>query len=237
MVELHDKELGKIVVIRNKRAKNVIARKKQNHIQLTVPYLFSLKRISTVLNSLRPKLLELKPPKTHVITENSVIETFSFVARISRTHLVQNLQMKLKDRELIVFIPSGFDLEQESSQLIVKEMIRSALRHEAKRILPPKTRFFAEKFNLQVNSVKINKSVSRWGSCSQKKNINFSFYLLLLPEKFIDYVVLHELAHTVEMNHSENFWKLLSSFCGEDAKAISKSLRKYRSEAYELLKQ
>jgi len=115
-------------------------------------------------------------------------------------------------------------------------MVRSVLRHEAKHVLPQKVAFWAKEFNLQFSQVKINKSTTRWGSCSLQKNVNLSLYLMLLPERLIDYVVLHELAHTVEMNHGEKFWELLSKLCGEDARAVSRSVRKFNSPAYNLIK-
>lgn len=237
MYEFTDKELGKIVVIPNNRAKRVIARPKVGYIQLTVPTGLKTKQLKEALEEMRPRLIKItKIEKQPIITENTVLKTFSFTARLSRTHLVENVHIRLKNGELTIFIPSDFDLEHPDSQHIVKEMIRQSLRHEAKRILSEKTMNFAKRLNLQVSNVKINKSVSRWGSCSHRKSINFSYYLMLLPEKYIDYVVLHELAHTIELNHSEKFWKLLDRFCGEDAKAISKALRKHRSSSYELLK-
>ena len=235
MYEYNDKELGKIVVKPHIRAKRIIARRKEEHILLTVPFGFKLKRLTAVLDEMRPRLMKINPVKNQLITEDTVLETFSFTARLSRTHLVENVKMRLKNGDLTVFIPQNFDLENTDSQYIVKEMIRQALRHEAKRILPKKTLEFAQKLNLHVTDVKINKSISRWGSCSRKKSINLSLYLMLLPEKYIDYVVLHELAHTIELNHSEKFWKLLDSFCGENAKTISQSLRRHKSTTYELL--
>lgn len=236
MYEYNDKELGKIIVKPNIRAKRIIARKKGEYIQLTVPFGFTPKRIPSVLDDMRHRLTKVCSVKNQLITEDSVLKTFSFTARLSRTHLVECVKMRLKDGNLTVFIPGNFDLESSASQHIVKEMIRHALRHEAKRILPEKTLKFAQELQLQVTGIKINKSVSRWGSCSRRKTINLSYYTMLLPEKQIDYVILHELAHTVELNHGEKFWNLLDRFCGEDAKAISRSLRKYKSTAYELLK-
>lgn len=236
MYEYNDKELGKIIVKPNIRAKRIIARRKGEYIQLTVPFGLTPKKLSSVLDVMRHRLMNMCPAKDQLITEDSVLETFPFTVRLSRTCLVESVKMRLNDSGLIVFIPKDFDLENSASQHIVKEMIRQALRHEAKRILPEKTRKFAQVLHLQVNDIKINKSVSRWGSCSHRKTINFSYYTMLLSEKQIDYVILHELAHTVELNHSEKFWELLDRFCGEDAKTISRSLRKYPSKAYQLLR-
>lgn len=66
-------------------------------------------------------------------------------------------------------------------------------------------------FNSKLNSVKLKYNKSNWGSCSNKGNINLSTRLLFAPESVIDYVIIHELAHTKEMNHSSNFWKLVST--------------------------
>lgn len=65
-------------------------------------------------------------------------------------------------------------------------------------------------FQVPVDQVKLKYTSSRWGSCSSKGNLNFSTKLLFAPEEVIDYVIIHELAHRIEMNHSSKFWKLVS---------------------------
>lgn len=65
-------------------------------------------------------------------------------------------------------------------------------------------------FNVPVTGVKLKYTSSRWGSCSSKGNLNFSTRLLFAPEEVVDYVIIHELAHRIEMNHSPRFWKLVS---------------------------
>ncbi len=78
--------------------------------------------------------------------------------------------------------------------------------------------------------MKINKSRTRWGSCSSKKVINLSYYCLFLPEHLIDFVILHELSHTIKMNHGEGFWKLLDSVSGGKAKELTQELKSFKTE-------
>ena len=66
-------------------------------------------------------------------------------------------------------------------------------------------------FNKSVKNVKLRYTHSRWGSCSTKGNINLSTRLLFAPEKVIDYVIIHELAHLIEANHSPSFWNLVQN--------------------------
>ena len=235
MLEFEDKDLGKIIVKPNKRAKHVIARRKNGFVQITVPYGFTMKNLPSVLNELKPKLMQVKLVVPRMISEETVIESFSFRASFVRSSSVDSVRLSLKNGQLLTFVPNHVNFSDPEFQQRVKGSIVNVLRLEAKRILPEKTAYFAQMHGLSFQSVKINKSKTRWGSCSRQKNINFSLFLLLMPEKFIDYVVLHELAHTVELNHSEKFWKLLSAICGEDAKALSKTLKKHQSESYALL--
>jgi len=79
----------------------------------------------------------------------------------------------------------------------------------------------------RFSDVKINKSTSRWGSCSFKKSINLSYFCLLLPPHLLDLIVLHELCHTREMNHGDKFWIHLDSVTGNRAKALTLELKKF----------
>ncbi len=101
----------------------------------------------------------------------------------------------------------------------------SALRKQAKAYLPDRTQVLASRFGFSYHSLKINKSKGRWGSCSAKKNINLSLYLMTLPSHLIDYVILHELCHTKEMNHGPRFWILMDEVTGNQSKVLRKELR------------
>ena len=80
----------------------------------------------------------------------------------------------------------------------------------AKRDLTRKVISFAREMSVTPVAVKINGAKARWGSCSSKKSINFSWRLIMADDDVIDYVVVHELCHITEMNHSERFWALVA---------------------------
>ena len=101
------------------------------------------------------------------------------------------------------------------------------LRTRAKEYLPVEIQRLAQQHDFHYKQIKIRKSKTRWGSCSSKGTINLSFYLMLLPSHLIEYVLLHELCHTVEMNHSAAFWSLLDRYTQGRAKTLRKELRQY----------
>ena len=83
------------------------------------------------------------------------------------------------------------------------------LRKSAKNVLPDKVAYYAEIMGLKYGRITITSAKHRFGSCSSKGNLSFSYRLMMYPEAAIDYVVVHELAHIVEMNHSKAFYAVI----------------------------
>ncbi len=81
-----------------------------------------------------------------------------------------------------------------------------ALADQAMKVIPDRVRFYAEKIGVDYGRVTIRNQKTRWGRCSAKGNLNFNCLLMLTPEDVQDYVVIHELCHRKEMNHSPKFW-------------------------------
>ncbi len=84
-------------------------------------------------------------------------------------------------------------------------------KQEARDIIIPRVAEFAEKYGFTYNSVKITSAMTRWGSCTSKKNLNFTYRLALAPDDVRDYVIVHELCHLRQMNHSRKFWNEVAS--------------------------
>lgn len=223
--EFIDKDLGKIIIIRNVRAKSVIARRKSDYIQLTVPDRFSIKQISDVFQEMKSRLQILPEKPVISFSTDSSFRTFSFSLSIERRK-IQNHYMSLKDGTLFIVCPENIDFEDTKVQDIIRNCLEKAMRHEAKRLFPAKLAALAKQYNFIYTDLKINKSRSRWGSCSSKKVINLSYFCCLLPEYLIDFVMLHELCHTIEMNHGERFWQLLNNVTDGKAKQLTLELNK-----------
>lgn len=83
---------------------------------------------------------------------------------------------------------------------------REAGKRLAKELLLKKCRYFAERMGVSYGTVTVREQKTRWGSCSAKGNLNFNWKLVLMPPEILDYVVVHELAHRLQMNHSAAFW-------------------------------
>ena len=117
----------------------------------------------------------------------------------------------------------------------VKKIIQLTQQEEAKykkqagAFFQQKCQFFAEQMGLHHRSVKVNGARTRWGSCNRKGDINFTYRLIFAPEELIDYVVVHELAHTKEMNHSANFWTIVEQIM-PDYKERRKKLREFQHQ-------
>ena len=88
----------------------------------------------------------------------------------------------------------------------------AALKMRAKEILPKKVDYFAEVMGLKPTGVKITSAKKRFGSCSGKNSLCFSYELMLYPDEAIDYVVVHELAHIKHRNHSAKFYNLIEKY-------------------------
>ena len=85
-------------------------------------------------------------------------------------------------------------------------------REEARSFCRERVAFWAKQMQLEYNRIAIKDMKTRWGSCSSKKNLNFNYKILFLTDAQADYLIVHELAHLVEMNHSPAFWDIVAKY-------------------------
>ena len=227
---IEDKELGRLIVRVNPRARRLVFRTKSDAIYVSVPVGCTKKDLMASIEKLRPRLLNFRqaverPP----IDLNYKIDTEHF-----KLSFVQGTQSRFLARSEFgkteIVCPPGAKFEDEELQAWLRKVIEEALRRNAKVVLPAQLHALSAKHALPYRSVKINSSRGRWGSCSTSKNINLSCFLLLLPRHLMEYVMLHELCHTLEMNHGEKFWQLLNQLTDGKALELRDELKDYRTE-------
>ncbi len=134
-----------------------------------------------------------------------------------------------------IFLPEITDLKDMRYQLFCNKAIEELVRRRARQILPARLARLATRHGLTYNRVALKNVRTRWGSCSSLGNINLSIWLVLVPERLVDYVLIHELSHLKEMNHSPRFWHEVDRMMGapeaghkaeRDMKAFSRTLVK-----------
>ncbi len=84
-------------------------------------------------------------------------------------------------------------------------------KDKALKLAQERIRFYNKKYKFNYNKIRIKNQRTRWGSCSQKANLNFNYRIIFLSEQMRDYIIVHELCHLKEFNHSKRFWDLVSS--------------------------
>ena len=100
---------------------------------------------------------------------------------------------------------------------------------KAKETITKRASYFARLMGVSYRNITIREQKTRWGSCSSEKNLNFNWKLILAPPEVLDYVVVHELAHRKEMNHSKAFWNIVERYL-PDYKERRRELRAYHIE-------
>ncbi len=226
---LEDETLGRLLVRVNVRARRLTFRVTADAIHVTVPPGTDLLEVRRAVERLRPRL--------QAAHDKHRRRPIDLAFRIDAPYFKLRLVTGKGDRFLPHAIPGGMeivcppdtDFNDGRLQAWLQKVIEEALRHYAKTILPPRLQALSLQHQLPYKSVRTNSSRGRWGSCSAQGNINLSFYLLLLPPHLIDYVLLHELCHTRQMNHGAAFHALLDEHTGGKADALRKELKGYKT--------
>jgi predicted metal-dependent hydrolase len=137
---------------------------------------------------------------------------------------------KFEDGEICLFLGKPFNIKTDNKQEFALRKVgddfflnEKALPYAEKvfgiwykqraiEIIPVRAHKISKEMGLKYNRLGITSAKGRWGSCNSRKNINFSWRLMMAAPKVIDYVIIHELAHLKEMNHSAAFWKIVQQF-------------------------
>ncbi len=204
-----DDEFGKILVRRIRTASQIKIRVAPNgSLRASAPSLAPLFLVKNLIKQSRDDLrTAIKQSKPSYQYENGM--------KIGKSHTLiiqQSINSKAEvvkhGLQIIVKLPNPNIISAVTDKKI-REAITSALRTEAKSYLPKRLSFLANKFGYSFTKTRFSHSGGRWGSCSSNGTIGLNIALMKLPFELIDYVLIHELAHTKQMNHSKQFWTIV----------------------------
>ena len=118
------------------------------------------------------------------------------------------------------------DKHDEKNWEKVKQDNIAWMSKRGEELFKDKVRAWAQKIGVTYNRITIRDASTRWGSCSAKGNLAFTWKVFVMPERLVDYLVVHELSHLRYMNHSRDFWELVGTYI-PDYKKIKKEFEEY----------
>lgn len=208
MPVIHDDEFGPITIRRSARSSQVRLRVAPNGtLQASLPLyapIFLVKRLVRNSRDELRSLLAQAEPNTNYHDGMSIGKSHTLTVRSAST-----LNVERHSQQIIVRLPDSHPLDSPKVTRAIRDVVIETLRIEAKNYLPRRLSYLADQYGLHYTKVRFSHASSRWGSCSSTGTISLNIALMKLPFELIDYVVIHELAHTVEMNHSTDFWALV----------------------------
>ena len=224
--------IGNITYKRNSRARRLsISVKNSSGVKVTIPGALSFRSAESFVLSKSKWIVE----KVEYFSSRETKFTQSGVTK-TRNHTLEflpintdKIAVRVKLPSINVYYPESIEISNDQIQNAARKGIENAYRIEAKEILPPRVELLANKFGYKYSRISIKKATTRWGSCSARNNINLSIFLMKLPDTLIDYIILHELCHTVHKNHGPKFWAELDRITEGNAKKLSKEVRTYKA--------
>ncbi len=225
-------DIGQVLYRKNPRARNLSIRiSGKGEVRVTVPRFCTFHSAESFVLKKRDWIkkkalsIERRNSEKRVWREGSVLQILYGSIVIEKGE-GKNLDARKNDEDWHISLPIGFDTHSEESQYYLSQVIADIGLMEAKLHLPKILDSISTNFSLPYRKVSMRKMKSRWGSCSPENNISLNSALIFLPYNLIEYVLLHELVHTVHKNHGRNFWAMLESMM-PDAIVKRKELNKH----------
>lgn len=226
--------IGNVLFIKKPKVKNISIRLyAEGRVKVTLPVFSSWSQAIKVVRGKTPWILKQRKTLINRAREKQIIINSDTVFPYLK-HKIELIpigstreQIKIYNGILKIFYHDGINIEDKRIQNFIRKGITEAMRIEAKMFLPKRVEELADEYEFSYRRVFVKNAKTLWGSCSSKNNINLNLHLMRLPEKLRDYIIIHELAHTVHRNHGPEFWGLLDHYFG-DARSMAKELKKYK---------
>jgi len=222
---IHDSEFGEIVVRSHRAAKRItISVAPDGRLRASKPSFTPVLAVKAVIKTSRHdirKLLEQRQSEKSYLKNQPIGKSHTLVIQEG----AQTNSVELVGTKIMVNLSSA-QISDPTVQEQIRKIVLKVLRKEAKSYLPRRLKYLAEEHGFSYEACRLTHASSRWGSCSSRGTISLNISLMQLPFELLDYVIIHELCHTREMNHSKRFWSEVSRI-DPNYKAHRSALKKY----------
>lgn len=196
----------KIDVYTSKRAKRLRLVSGINGVQAIVPLNYHAEELESFISAKRDWIIKTSRYYSRLKERCGGLEPgmIYFLGSRYRFHVVKDRQQSVTVSDAMKVITFHV-----ADRRRYKQEMQEWYKEQTGRIIAERLPALAARLNLRYNKVSIKSQRSRWGSCSKKGNLNFNLLLAAAPLEVIDYVIIHELMHLVELDHSPRFWQLV----------------------------
>ena len=197
-----------VEVVRTKRKKTASIEIKDGLIRVLVPNSLTDKRVNTLLEERASWINK----KIRLQAEMPSYKAKEYVNGETFTYLGRNYRLKLVNTDTTATrLKNGYLEVPAQGEKAIQASLTDWYTSHALAKLEEKTGRYAKTLNVEPSSVTVKDYKSRWGSCSTSGDITYNWRIIMAPHRIVDYVVIHELCHLVEHNHSDKYWKQVES--------------------------
>lgn len=220
--------IGNITVYKRRGARSMrLSVDGTGKVRLTVPPYVPYQAAVGFAESKRGWIETHAQKQSTLVFENGRQIGKSFRLRMTASFTASRITSRLTGGEILITYPASHNPDEPAVQGVAEAACVRALRREAEEILPTRLRDMAAQHHFVYNSCSIKRLKGRWGSCDQDKNIVLNLFLMQLPWQLIDYVLLHELCHTMHLDHGAGFWQTFLMH-KPTAKELRREIRHYQ---------
>lgn len=209
MPEFYDDTYGRVVIRRSRLSRAVkFSLHPKGHLEISAPSYLPVRAVKLLLRKSRSDVEALISNSRVVYSNNQSI------GRSHKLSVVDSSETKIYYRKPFIYVElnSNDDILSPKVQQQIKKYVIKALKAEASAYLPRRVDHLASIMDISYKKLRFSHAKSRWGSCTSKGVITLNIALMKLEHEYIDYVIIHELAHIVKLNHSPDFWNLVKTY-------------------------
>lgn len=211
-------------LIRSNKRKSIALQVKQGVVIVRAPHYVKESYIQQLVSQksswLEAKLLiqnnQLKDHRLNhqgiVFSDNGFLWFQGTRKNISLTFSINN-SLENNDNTIQITLAQRYKkLSEIQQQKAAKRLVEAWFKQSAITLLSNKVEYYSAQLNLYPSSIKVRQYKARWGSCNNNGQLSFNYLLMMVPDWVVDYVVVHELCHLKHLNHSRQFWALVTAY-------------------------